>query len=128
MIELLLQAERAISVGLLDQAERLYTQAFEADPRNSIAVVGLARVALERGDDRRSYTLAQQALSIDPENQAAQRMVDRMREVMRHRGETPPVDEAGVQEPAPLAAGEAEAPVSNGAGRGLLRRLLRRDD
>ena len=133
MIELLLQAERAISVGLLDQAERLYTQAFEADPRNSIAVVGLARVALERGDDRRSYTLASQALAIDPENQAARRMVERMAEVMRHRGETPPADETGTmdrsdeEEPAPPAAGEAGAAVS-GSGRGLLRRLLRRED
>jgi thioredoxin-like negative regulator of GroEL len=133
VIELLLQAERAISVGLLDQAERLYTQAFEADPRNSIAVVGLARVALERGDDRRSYTLASQALAIDPENQAARRMVERMAEVMRHRGETPPADEtrtmdrADEEAPAPAAAGEAGAAAS-GSGRGLLRRLLRRED
>ncbi len=91
MIELILQAERALSVGQLEQAERLYRQAAEADPRNSIAVVGLARVALDRGDDRGAYTLARQALDIDPENAAAQRLADRLDEVMRYRGEEPPV-------------------------------------
>ena len=93
MIELILQAERALAVGQLDQAERLYRQAAEADPRNSIAVVGLARVALDRGDDRGAYTLARQALDIDPENAAAQRLADRLDEVMRFRGEEPPTPE-----------------------------------
>ena len=94
MIEIILQAERALSVGQLEQAERLYRQAAELDPRNSIAVVGLARVALDRGDDRGAYTFARQALDIDPENAAAQRLADRLDEVMRFRGEEPPAAEA----------------------------------
>jgi len=107
VIEIILQAERALSVGQLDQAERLYRQAAELDPRNSIAVVGLARVALDRGDDRAAYTLARQALDIDPENAAAQRLADRLDEVMRFRGEEPPAPEA-----APPAAPAAPPPPS----------------
>ena len=90
MIELLLQAERSLAVGQLDAAERLYRQAIDGDPRNSIAVVGLARVALDRGDDRAAYRFAQDALQIDAENVAAQRLVTRLGEVMLHRGEEPP--------------------------------------
>jgi tetratricopeptide (TPR) repeat protein len=122
VIELILQAERALSVGQLEQAERLYRQAAQADPRNSIAVVGLARVALDRGDDRGAYTLARQALDIDPENAAAQRLADRLDEVMRYRGEEPPVVEAtapsvealtpaGRAAPGPAAPPESTAPA-----------------
>jgi tetratricopeptide (TPR) repeat protein len=109
MIELLLQAERALSVGMVDQAERLYRQAAEADPRNSIAVVGLARVALERADDREAYRQARRALAIDPENAAASRLVTRLDEVFAHRGETPPADDAAaVAVPAPEPATPAD--------------------
>ena len=90
MIELLLEAERALSFGRVDEAERIYRQVAAADPQNSIAVVGLARVALERADDAGAYLLARQALTIDSENEAAQRLVTRLDEVMRTRGEAIP--------------------------------------
>src|SRR5205807_6023850 len=93
MMELLLQAERQLSVGQLDAAERLYWQAIENDPKNSIAVVGLARVSLDRGDDRTAYQFARKALEIDAENAAALRLVARLGEVMTFRGEEPPTEQ-----------------------------------
>ncbi len=129
MIELLLQAEAALSVGLLDRAEELYRQVAGADPRNSIAVVGLARVALERSDEVGAVTLARRALVIDPDNNAAQRMVQRLEEVLRHRGVAvapapalAPASDADARvgdraatAPAPAEAEVTDAPTTDGA-------------
>ena len=123
MIELLLQAERALSVGLVDQAERLYRQVAEADPRNSIAVVGLARVALERSDDAEAYRQARLALAIDPENVAARRLADRLEEVFAVRGETLP--EVDAVELAPTR-GQPSLEATTSSAAGLVDRLLRR--
>ena len=115
MIELLLQAERALSIGRLDQAETLYRQVANADPRNSIAVVGLSRVALDRGDEGGALELARRALIIDPENVAAQRMVARLEEVWEYRGEGEVVEEAPVvaaSEPEPAAPAPAPEPAA----------------
>jgi tetratricopeptide (TPR) repeat protein len=85
VIEALLQAERLLVHGMVDQAERIYAGALEQDPLNAIAVVGLARVALERNDDELAYAHAKQALEIDPENAAAIRLEARLGEVLRTR-------------------------------------------
>jgi len=133
VIEILLQAEAALSIGLLDRAEILYRQIVMADPRNSIAVVGLARVALERGDESGALVQAKRALAIDAENAAAQRMVQRLDEVLRFRGgQRPPevgaapgprtesamesASEAGsVSHERPSSAADTEAPGSAAA-------------
>ena len=97
MIELLLEAERALDGGRIERAEALYRQVADADPRSSIAVVGLARVALERADDLGAYLLARRALIIDPENDAARRLAVRLEGVLATRG-------APVADPMPTAA------------------------
>jgi hypothetical protein len=106
VIELLLEAERALSFGRLDRAEEIYQQVADSDPKNSIAVVGLARVALERGDDLSSYLLARRALGIDPENEAARRLAVRLEEVLATRGQpvADPLDaRPATGDPSPLA-------------------------
>jgi len=112
VIEILLQAERTLAAGRLDEAERLYRQASDADPRNSIAVVGLARVALERGDETGAYRLAGRALGIDPENVAAQRLSQRLEEIYAYRGES---IQALAREVEAMPEMEAAAPVAPGA-------------
>lgn len=89
MIELLLQADRLLTVDLVDAADAIYRKVAEADPRNAIAVVGMARCALARGDDHEAYRLAARALAIDPQNDMARRMEARLDEVLRTRGEVP---------------------------------------
>jgi hypothetical protein len=155
VIELMLQAERNLAMGLVDQAEALYRRALENDPRNAIAVVGLARVALARDDERGAYSLAVDALRIDPQNAAALKMESRLYEVLSGRGDAPQREAVAVRAAAAdaerneqaLRAGAREAPpaapgrpdyaptpgsrfasvVARDTGRGgLLRRLLRR--
>ena len=140
MIEQLLRAENALALGLLDQAQQIYEQTLAHDPVNAIALVGLSRVALERGDERASLGFARRALSIDPENAQAGRMIDRLEEVIRERGDaipqgapstatpmpapvTPP---AATPPPAVPQSSSAAAPEVAPKRRGLLRRFTGR--
>ena len=79
---------------------------------NAIAVVGLARVALERDDDELAYRHAKRALEIDPENAAAIRLEARLGEVLRGRGEVsvPQTDAQPSPQPAPPERSDAAAP------------------
>jgi len=112
VIELLLNAESALALGLLDSAERTYRTVLEADPRNGIAAVGLARVALERGDEASAHALAQAALEIDPENATAGRMLDRLDEVARFRdaAAASPAEASPAAAPDPPADPPADSP------------------
>lgn len=131
MIELMLEAERAMGIGLYDNAERLYRQVVAIDPNNSIAVTGLARVALERGDQRGAYTYARQALALDPDNPIASHLSKRMAEQFRNRGEAIPDDvvagTAADAFPAETAPAPADtAPSTSDARPGLVGRLFGR--
>jgi hypothetical protein len=87
VIEQLLLADRLLAVDQVDAAEAVYRRVSELDPMDAIAVVGLARCALARGDDHGAYALAARSLAIDPANDMARRMEARLSEVLGTRGE-----------------------------------------
>jgi tetratricopeptide (TPR) repeat protein len=133
MIEPLLQAERLLLHGLVDQAEQIYRRTLDNDPRNAIAAVGLAKVALERDDFQQAYEHACHALTIDRENPSALRLEARLSEVLHARGE--PVErpswldtgrppERPPEPPAAPQAADAPAPaeLDGGAERAVFAR------
>jgi thioredoxin-like negative regulator of GroEL len=120
MIERLLAAEGALERDELDHAQRLFGQVAEADPRNAIAVVGLARVLARRGDSEAARELVAHALDIDPYEAAAQRLLgelDRPAEL-----ET----QAAVAALPPAPADPGRRAAESGGFLGWLRRLFRR--
>jgi len=80
-----IKADRLLMYGLLDQAEKLYAEVLAAEPANVEAAFGLARVALERGDEALAYERAQRAAKISPRFEDAQRLVDRLAEILGTR-------------------------------------------
>lgn len=140
MIEQLLRAENALALGLLDQAQQIYEQTLAHDPPNAIALVGLSRVALERGDERASLGFARRARSIDPQNGQASRMIERLEEVILERGDVIPQEAPSTTTPMPAPTSPpaattppdvahspaTAAPEVAPKRRGLLRRLTGR--
>jgi thioredoxin-like negative regulator of GroEL len=118
MIERLLAAEGALARDELDHAQRLYGQVAEADPRNAIAVVGLARVLTRRGDTDAARELLAHALEIDPDEAAARRLLRELESQPESAVAEPPLSA-----PLPKSALRAEAP---GGLLAWLRRLFRR--
>ena len=98
MIELLLQAERALGTGAYDVAERLYWQAIDADSQNAIAIVGLAKVARLKGDDRTAIAFGRRALKVDAENAVARKLVAELEAAHPEAGTRTPA----AAEPAPM--------------------------
>jgi hypothetical protein len=93
MFELLLQADKSLAAGALDQAERTYWQLVELDSSNAIALAGLARVALVRGDRRMARKYADQALTVDPDSHAAKRVMAALESDAAAEAETAPTHE-----------------------------------
>jgi len=116
-------------VGLIDRAEAAFRRALD-EGQSAAALVGLSRVALERGADAGAYRLVVEALAVDPDDEAALRMEARLSEVLAARGE--PVDRPAVAvENAVETAGQRTASPADDRDavqerRSLLGRILRR--
>jgi tetratricopeptide (TPR) repeat protein len=80
-----IQADRLLTYGLLDQAERLYDEVLTLEPNNVEVAFGLARVALERGDERLAYERVQRAVKINPRFDDALRLEQRLKEILAAR-------------------------------------------
>jgi thioredoxin-like negative regulator of GroEL len=96
-----IQADRLLTYGMLDQAEKLYAAVLETDPTNVEAALGLARVALERGDERLAHERAQHAVAMNPRFDDAVRLERRLAEIIATRS-------AGAAHHAPAAVRPSE--------------------
>jgi tetratricopeptide (TPR) repeat protein len=80
-----IQADRLLTYGLLDQAEKLYEEVLAAEPSNVEVAFGLARVALERGDEQLAHERVRRALTINPRFDDAVRLEQRLSEIIAAR-------------------------------------------
>jgi tetratricopeptide (TPR) repeat protein len=124
MIERLLAAEAMLERGELESAGRLFAQVAEADARNAIAVVGLARIASLEGRFADAHELLDRALSIDPAEAAARRLLVEIATAPSDAGARGAgaigVGGAGARAPAPSAPEPAPAKPAS-----LIERLRR---
>lgn len=126
MIERLLAGDAALARDDLEVADRLFGQVAEADPRNAIAVVGLARIAVRRGELGRARELVERALAIDPDEAAAGRLLAQLdlERTASEPGTAPEPEPDLVREPYPTPE---PVPAPTRAGwRAWLARVLRR--
>jgi len=65
-------AYEALQAGKLDQAESRYRAVLQADAQNVDALLGLATIALRRGNAQQAIGFYEQALQIEPRNTVAQ--------------------------------------------------------
>ena len=99
-----IQADRLLTYGLLDQAEKLYTEVLVAEPKNVEVAFGLARVALERGDEQLAYERVQRAVKINPRFDDAVRLEQRLAEIIATRGAGPTQHQSQAVRPSEQAA------------------------
>lgn len=133
-IERLVEASRALERGDLAGAERICRAVIAVDPRSTIALVGLARVALARGgeaDLAEAERIARSVLALDAESPAARRLLDewRARTSPEASGVTPETGEAsddGDDEYPWPDLDEQLARYRPPGGPGLVERLVRR--
>ena len=96
-----IQADRLLTYGMLDQAEELYDEVLALEPNNVEVAFGLARVALERGDETLAYERVQRAMKINPRFDDAVRLEQRLKEILEAR-------RANVTHQAPQAVSPSE--------------------
>lgn len=106
--EKLAAADRLLLYDLHDQAEATYAELLAEVPTSSEAMFGLARVALERGDEQLAHERVAAAVRLNPRNDDAQRLLSRLTEILAARQSSP-----AQQRPAAVRPSEQSAFARN---------------